>query len=287
MIIVLGGSAAARLQHTGMIFSYSFFLPALLFLEIALERRSFRFGLLFSVSAALMALGRDQVAFLCCLAVVWAVISQASTSPSRSIGSPGGCPLLAAMALGIVALLAVPGPPDDAVPGGFNRPAFAYGVAAMNSLPPSSLATLIAPNVFGTLNLTYDYWGPMWDTMPEGTYTDRAVNYLFAGTLPLVAAAVAGPGARPAVRARAALPACSWASPRCSMPSADTRPSSSCCSTISPVSSSTVARRTRRSSSTSPSRSAPAIASTATSWTAARLRWPAPAPRSARGGGPR
>ena len=67
-----------------------------------------------------------------------------------------------------------------------NRPAFAYGVAAMNSLPPSSLATLLAPNLFGTLNHTYDYWGPMWDTVPEGTYTDRAINYLFAGTLPVL-----------------------------------------------------------------------------------------------------
>ena len=81
MMIVLGGSAAARLQHTGMIFSYSFFLPALLFLEIALERRSFGFGLLFSVSAALMALGRDQVAFLCAWPSSWAVISEALDQP--------------------------------------------------------------------------------------------------------------------------------------------------------------------------------------------------------------
>ena len=40
MIFMLGGSAASRLQHTGMIISYSFFPVALLFLEEALERRS-------------------------------------------------------------------------------------------------------------------------------------------------------------------------------------------------------------------------------------------------------
>ena len=123
----------------------------------------------------------------------------------------------------------------------------------MNSLPPSSLATLIAPNVFGTLNLTYDYWGPMWDTMPEGTYTDRAVNYLFAGTLPLVLLLWQGL-ARGRLFVRDLRFPSFWASPHCFMPSADTRPSSSCCSTISPVSSSTVARPTRRSSSTSRSR---------------------------------
>ena len=133
-----------------------------------------------------MALGRDQVAFLCCLAVVWAVISQALDQPKPLDWFTRRLPLLAAMALGIVLLLAIPALLTMQFLADSNRPAFAYGVAAMNSLPPSSLATLIAPNVFGTLNLTYDYWGPMWDTMPEGTYTDRAVNYLFAGTLPLV-----------------------------------------------------------------------------------------------------
>ena len=33
MIFILGGSASARLQHTGMIFSYGFFPLALLLLE--------------------------------------------------------------------------------------------------------------------------------------------------------------------------------------------------------------------------------------------------------------
>ncbi|MCP8940353.1 YfhO family protein [Alsobacter sp. SYSU M60028] len=186
MVIVLGGSAAARLQHTGMIFSYSFFLPALLFLEIALERRSFRFGLLFSLLAALMAVGRDQVAFLCCMAIVWAVLSQALDQPRPWRWLAGRLPLLTVMGVGMVALLAVPALLTMQFLMESNRPQFAYGVAAMNSMPPSSLATLLAPNVFGSLNWTYDYWGPMWDTVPEGTYTDRAVNYLFAGTIPLV-----------------------------------------------------------------------------------------------------
>src|ERR671916_3108659 len=61
MGFILGGSASARLQHTGMIFSYGFFPLALLLLEEALDRRSYLFGLLFGVVAAFMTVGRDQV----------------------------------------------------------------------------------------------------------------------------------------------------------------------------------------------------------------------------------
>ena len=49
MIFMLGGSASARLQHTGIIFSYGFFPLALLLLEEALDRRSYPFGALFAV----------------------------------------------------------------------------------------------------------------------------------------------------------------------------------------------------------------------------------------------
>ena len=40
--------------------------------------------------------------------------------------------------------------------------------------------------MFGSLRWTYDYWGPGFDTLVEGTWTDRAINYLFAGTVPAV-----------------------------------------------------------------------------------------------------
>ena len=44
MIFMLGGSASARLQHTGMIFSYGFFPLALWLLEEALDRRSYGYA---------------------------------------------------------------------------------------------------------------------------------------------------------------------------------------------------------------------------------------------------
>jgi hypothetical protein len=64
------------------------------------------------------------------------------------------------------------------------RPSFGFGVAAMGSLPPESLATILFGNVFGSLRHTYDYWGPDFTSLAEGTWTDRATNYLFVGTLP-------------------------------------------------------------------------------------------------------
>ncbi len=64
------------------------------------------------------------------------------------------------------------------------RPSFGFGVAAMGSLPPESLATILFGNVFGSLRSTYDYWGPDWHSLAEGTWTDRATNYLFVGTIP-------------------------------------------------------------------------------------------------------
>jgi len=186
IMIMLGGSAAARLQHTGIIVSYAFFLPALVFLDAALARRSWWAGLGFALCAALMALGRDQVAFLCCLSIAGFVVERALASGRPLPWLAVRLPLLLVMGAIIVALLAVPAVLTMQFLADSNRPSIAYGVAAMNSLPPSSLVTLLAPNIFGTLNHTYDYWGPMWDTLPEGTYTDRAVNYLFAGTLPAV-----------------------------------------------------------------------------------------------------
>jgi hypothetical protein len=183
MVVIFGGSAAARLQHTGMIVSYSFFLPALLLLEVALARRSWRASIGFGIAAGLMALGRDQVAFLSCFALAGWVVYQALQDEHPLRWLVRRLPHLLLMATIVGALLAVPAILTMQFLADSNRPAFAYGVAAMNSLPPSSLSTLIAPNLYGTLNHTYDYWGPMWDTVPEGTYTDRAINYLFAGTL--------------------------------------------------------------------------------------------------------
>ena len=186
MIFMLGGSASARLQHTGMIFSYGFFPLALWLLEEALDRRSYGYAVLFAAVAAMMTVGRDQVAFLCALTLdrrrrpsdrhgradrlaFAARAGSASSRPwARSARRSSPCRSILTMQF-----LATS-----------TRPSFGFGVAAMGSLPPESLATILFGNVFGSLRQTYDYWGPDWQSIADGTWTDRATNYLFAGTIP-------------------------------------------------------------------------------------------------------
>ncbi len=186
LIFMLGGAASSRLQHTGMIISYSFFPAAFWSLEIALERRSYRFAMLFGVCAALMALGRDQVAFLLCMVLVGRVIFEAVRSGEAFayLGSRLGVLALGVFVIG--AILFVPALLTMQFLGDSNLPGIAFGVAAAGSLAPVNLFTLFVPNFFGSLDHLYDYWGPDYDTMTRADWTDRAVDYLFIGTLPIL-----------------------------------------------------------------------------------------------------
>ena len=184
LIFMLGGSATARLQHTGMIFSYGFFPLAFWLLEEALDRRSYVYGVLFAVSAAMMVIGRDQVAFLCALTLIALAVHRIWTAPEPLAYLRSRLGLLASMGAVGAGLLAVPVVLTMQFLATSSRPSFGYGVAAMGSLPPESLATILFGNVFGSLRWTYDYWGPDWHSLSEGTWTDRATNYLFVGTIP-------------------------------------------------------------------------------------------------------
>ena len=106
-MFMLGGPASARLQHTGIILSYSAFPLALLLLQLALERRSYTVAVAFSVTAAGMALGRNQVALLLCALLLLAAAKEMSArnSPLAICGSAGACSL---MAIAGGALLIVP-----------------------------------------------------------------------------------------------------------------------------------------------------------------------------------
>ncbi|MGH6835613.1 MAG: YfhO family protein [Methylocella sp.] len=195
LIFMLGGAASSRLQHTGMIISYSFFPAALWCLDIALERRSYCFALAFGLVASLMALGRDQVAFLLCAVLIGYLMFAAAQSGNALVYLRGRAGVLALSAVLILAILIVPALLTMQFLAGSNRPGFHFGAAAVGSLAPVNLITLFAPNFFGSLDHLYDYWGPDYDTMPRADWTDRAVDYLFIGTLPFVLIAWHGFGA--------------------------------------------------------------------------------------------
>ncbi|MBK9081883.1 MAG: YfhO family protein [Rhizobiales bacterium] len=186
MAFVLGGSASARLQHTGMVFSYAFLPIAFALLETALERRSKLWAAAFGVAAALMTLGRDQVAFLGGLTLISYVAWRAVAAPSVWGYLRPRIGVLAVAALVGAAILAVPTLLTLQLLAASNRPAIAFGVAVTGSLAPVNLATLLAPNVFGSLNWDYSYFGPGYETSPEPDWTDRNVNYLYLGLVPAV-----------------------------------------------------------------------------------------------------
>ena len=186
LVFMLGGAASSRLQHTGMIISYAFFPMALWSLQVALDRRSLRGAVLAGLFAALMALGRDQVAYLFCLALVAAVAreiihSDAPLAYLRSRLATLICAGAVTLALMLVPILLTLQFVHDS-----NRPGIAYGMALEGSLDPINLLTLVSPNMFGSLDRIYDYWGPGAATAAGNDWTDRTIDYLFAGTLPIV-----------------------------------------------------------------------------------------------------
>lgn len=186
LIFMLGGVAASRLQHTGMIISYSFFPLALWMLEVLLEKPRLVYAVSFGTIASLMALGRDQVAYLFCLVLLGRVV-HATLASRRPLAffRERWLVLLIAGAIG-AAILAIPVLLTMQFLASSNRPGIAFGVAVAGSLAPVNFVTMLAPDVFGSLDKAYHYWGPSYDTMAEPDWTDRAVDYLFIGTAPVV-----------------------------------------------------------------------------------------------------
>jgi hypothetical protein len=188
LIYLFGGSASARLQHTGMIISYGWFPLAFWSMETLLARNDWRRGILFGFCAGMMALGRDQVAYLFCLFLVANVLWH-GVGAGRPIAylRERWAPLLTAAIIG-GGLLAIPALLTIQYLGNSNRPSIGYDTAITGSLHPLNFVTLLAPDFFGSIDRSYDYWGPgSWGmTGALADHTDRSMNYLFVGTLPVV-----------------------------------------------------------------------------------------------------
>ncbi len=185
-VFMLGGSASSRLQHTGMIISYSWFPLALWSLQAALDRRSIGLAVLAGLVATLMALGRDQVAYLLCITLLGAVIHEILTAPSARAYLRSRLPVLACAGMVAIACMLAPILLTMQFLHGSNRPGIAYGMALEGSLDPVNLLTAFSPDIFGSLDRIYDYWGPGAATIAGNDWTDRAIDYLFIGTLPVV-----------------------------------------------------------------------------------------------------
>jgi hypothetical protein len=182
-LFMFGGAASGRLQHSGIILSYSLFPVALLLLAIALERRSLSSAVGFAVMAAGIALGRNQTALLLCVLLVAAALAEilSSAQPVRYLRERSS--MLATMAAAGSALLTVPMLLTLQFARLSNRPAESLDDALKGSLYVANLATLMVANVFGTHG---SYWGPGAATLPEVALTDDSENYLFVGVVPIL-----------------------------------------------------------------------------------------------------
>ena len=185
LVFMLGGAASSRLQHTGMIISYAWFPLAVWSLQAALDRRSYPLAVAAGLFATLMALGRDQVAYLLCLALVGVVLRLAFRSGATLTYLRGRLPIVICAACVTLACMVVPILLTLQFVHDSNRPGIAFGMALEGSLDPINLLTLFSPDIFGSLDRVYDYWGPGAATAAGNDWTDRTIDYLFAGTLPV------------------------------------------------------------------------------------------------------
>jgi hypothetical protein len=184
MVFMFGGAAAGRLQHTGIILSYGLFPLALLLLQLALKRRSLLFGLAFSLVAAAVALGRNQVAMLLCYVLVAVAIAQVIMAERPLSYLRERLVVFTVMATVGLALVAAPMLLTMQFAALSNRPEIVLDQALLGSLHPAGLAQLAIANIFGTHGA--EYWGPNAATEPLVAYTDESFNYLFVGTVPVV-----------------------------------------------------------------------------------------------------
>ena len=184
VVFMFGGAAAGRLQHTGIILSYGLFPPALLLLQLALERRSLVIAVTFSLVAAALALNRNQVAMLLCFALAAAAIAEVINAerPLRYLRERFA--VLAAMAIIGVALIMAPMLLTIQFAALSNRPEITFDNALLGSLHPAGLAQLVVANIFGSHRT--DYWGPNVITEPLVSLTDDSFNYLFVGSVPII-----------------------------------------------------------------------------------------------------
>lgn len=185
-VFMLGGAAAGRLNHTGIIISYGLFPVAIFALEIALARRSVAYAIAFAVIASLIALGRNQVAMLLCLTLAALVIATVIAAPRPLAYLRSRGPVIATIAAVGIVLTIVPLLLTLQFAGLSNRPAMSLSTALEASLHPAVLATSAVPNLFGSHNMNFRYWGPHYTIMPEVGATDDSFNYLFFGAVPVL-----------------------------------------------------------------------------------------------------
>lgn len=184
VVFMLGGAASGRLTHTGIITVYGLFPIAVLWMETALECASLLAAVGFGAVSAFIALGRSQVPLLLCVVLAVLLVRRLWSAPERLPFLRSRLPALFVAASVCGAIVAVPMLLTLQFADFSNRPEIGLETALRSSLYPLNFANFFAPDVFGSLRpLELGDWGPAYATRPAIDSTDRAFNYLFAGSL--------------------------------------------------------------------------------------------------------
>ncbi|MEQ8393928.1 hypothetical protein [Thalassobaculum sp.] len=186
LVMMVGASASARLQHTLLVQSHAFIPVVLLALDAALDRPTIRRGLLAGLAVGMLVIGRDQVAFLGLIALFAFVVARVSAASDRA-GFVKERLLVGLLAVSVAVLLAaVPVLATLEFAEVSNRPSFAFAFGAKQSIPPESLLTMLIPNLFGGVSSHTTYWGPGSALWSPQLPVDRTIVQLYVGMIPIV-----------------------------------------------------------------------------------------------------
>lgn len=180
-----GAAMAWRLQHFGQVLSLAYLPWLLLFLDRAILRGSFIAGALAGFFAALIVLGRDQVALLALyVAAGYALWQLASADEPMRAMRRALLPLAVGGIVGL-ALIALPILMTLLLAAESNRPSIDYIGAGRGSLHPALLLTLVSPDIYGAAGDSF--WGPpSWTWRGTGLFTAQNVGVLYVGAIPFL-----------------------------------------------------------------------------------------------------
>jgi hypothetical protein len=187
LAFAFGGAAAARIQHIGEVLSLCYLPPAIWLLARALDRASWRYGVLAGIVGGLIATGRDQVALLALYLLAGMVIVHWA-GPNARVRLRSSVKPLAAVAVAGVVVAALPVLLTLLLAEMSNRPEIDYVSAGRGSLHPAHLLTLAFADLYGAADPKVSFWGPpslAWG--PTDLFLAQNMGQLYLGAVPLVA----------------------------------------------------------------------------------------------------
>ncbi len=188
-----GASASSRIQHFGQIHSLSLFAVTLWLLARALERRSITYGILSGLTAGLMVVEPDQVAFLGVIFLAGYVIHHLLSSDNFKSSFAGSVKPLFAGTIAATLLAGIPIIMTYLFVESSTRPVVEFSGVIGGSLHPASLLTAIIGDLYGAVDQAVDYWGPgsaSWGD--KNIYLAQNMGQLYIGALPIAAILVFG-----------------------------------------------------------------------------------------------